>query len=246
MPGFETRREKRQAYVETGSAKNTKKDVVFVHESIKKLEVSMKKIFIAAIVFSFFALVPAGAVRAEISMGISLSESGMGSFYLSLGNYSRVPEKEVMAVKWKGIPDEELPVVFFFASKAGVRYEEIVRLRLKRTGWMKIARMYNINPAVFYVPVNSSAYGRVYGRQYRYYTGQKQDKWKRIKLTDREIINFVNLRFVSEYYGYAPEYVMKMREEGKSFTAIDRDMRHMKMKKKEMKKESREKGRNRR
>lgn len=206
----------------------------------------MKKNFIASIVFLFLALVTAGIAGAEVKMGISLSDGGIGSFYLSVGNYSRIPEKEVMAVKWKGIPDEELPVVFFFASKAGVRYEEIVKLRLKRVKWMKIAKIYKLDPSIFYIPVNNYTHGRVYGRSYRYYTGQKQERWKRIKLTDNEIINFVNLRFVSEYHGYGPEQVMKMREEGRSFTAIDKDLREMKMKKKEMKKESREKGRKRR
>lgn len=35
-------------------------------------------------------------------------------------------------------------------------------------------------------------------------------------------MNFVNLRYISEHYGYAPDRVMKMRERGDHFLAIDR------------------------
>jgi hypothetical protein len=49
--------------------------------------------------------------------------------------------------------------------------------------------------------------------------------WQRGDLRDADIVNQVNLKFISEHHRYAPEKVMKYRSNGKSFTTIDRDVK---------------------
>ena len=204
----------------------------------------MKKLSVLAIVLVLMAFAAPAGVKADFKLGVTAGNQGLNGFYLSVGNYNRIPEREVVVVKQQGISDEELPVVFFLAAKAKVPYGEIVKLRLKRWGWMKIAQKYKLDPAIFYVPVNGEVKGRVYGRSYGYYKGRPQPQWKKIKLSDEDIVNFVNLRFVSEHYGYAPEEVIKMREQGRNFVTIDNDIRVMKTKNAKPVKEKRGHGKN--
>jgi hypothetical protein len=184
----------------------------------------MRKAMLAAVVTALMALAIPALMAADVKMGIAVNDQGLNSFYLALGDYNRVPQQEVVVVRHQGIADEELPVVFFLAAQAKVPYAEIVKLRLKHWGWMKIIRRYKIDPAIFYVPLKGEVKGRVFGRAYGYYSGRPQHKWKKIELKDEDVVNFVNLRFVSEHYGYDADEVMKMREGGKNFVAINNDI----------------------
>jgi hypothetical protein len=181
-----------------------------------------------------FALV--SSVKAAVSLGVTAGNQGLQSFYLAIGDYNRVPEKEVVVVRQQGIPDEDLPVVFFLAKHANVQYAEILKLRKKRWSWMKIVRKYRLDPAIFYVPVKTEVKGKAYGKPYKYYRSKPQKKWKNINLNDREIVNCVNLRFVSEHYGYDPDEVIRMRESGKNFVTINNEVREVHMKQMKTKK----------
>ena len=50
------------------------------------------------------------------NLGVSIGNEGVNGFHFSVGEYYRVPEREVVVVRKRGIPDEELPVVFLLAS----------------------------------------------------------------------------------------------------------------------------------
>jgi hypothetical protein len=184
----------------------------------------MKKTLILVVAMAMLVFAAPALVQADVKMGIAVNDQGLNSFYLALGDYNRVPQQEVAVVRQQGVQAEELPVVFFLAAQAKVPYAEIVKLRLKHWGWMKIARRYKIDPAVFYVPVKGEVKGKVYGRAYGYYSGRPQHKWNKIELKDEDVVNFVNLKFVSEHYGYDPDEVLKMREGGKNFVTINNDI----------------------
>lgn len=191
----------------------------------------MKRIKLTVMAAILLVLGLAAGIRAEMQAGISLNSGGLSNFYLAIGDYNRVPETEVIVIKQRGIPDEELPVVFFIAAKAGVSRDEIIRLRLKNYSWMSIVRKYRLNPAIFYIPVNVQIRKGPYGKAYGYYQRKPENKWKNINLSNQDIINCVNLRFVSEHYGYNPYEVIKMRESGRRFVDINDEVRKVKGKK---------------
>jgi len=184
----------------------------------------MKKAAVLIVAMAMLAFAVPAFLQADVKMGISVGDQGLNSFYLALGDYSKVPQQNVVMVRRQGIPDEELPVVFFLASKAGVPYGEIVKLRLKKWGWLKIALKYRLDPSIFYVPVKGEVKGGIYGKTYKTFNGRPQKQWNKMKLSDEEIVNFVNLRFVSEHHGYTPEEVIKMRDGGKNFVTINNDI----------------------
>lgn len=175
-----------------------------------------------------FMLSPAAAVNAGISFGLSANDEGVNGFYLGISDYNNVPQKEVIAVKKMGIPDDELPVAFYMAAQARVKPEEIVKLRVAKTPWARIAERYKVQPAAFNLQVSAPVTGKAYGSIYRDFNGRKKvTRWNQVRLSDSDIINSVNLRFVSDHYGYSPEEVIRMREAGKDFVSIHGDVRKM-------------------
>ena len=165
-----------------------------------------------------------GNAQSDINAGISFGPEGFKSFYLSVSEYYRVPEQQVVVFRERKIPEEELPVVFFVAGITGVNPEVIVNIRLGGSSWYDISIKYEIYPDVYYVPLKSDP-GPPYGNAYGYYKNKSRKEWKNIRLTDDDIINLVNLRFISEYYNYEPEKIIKMRGEGKHYVVINENVK---------------------
>jgi hypothetical protein len=179
----------------------------------------MKKIvvlFIAAL----FLLPAIPAAAQSVSTGISISNGELRNFYVAIGDYYRVPESRVVYVRdHYRMPDEEIPVVFFLASRAHVDPQVIIDLRVRqRMSWLDITFRYGLTPEIYYVPVKRV--GPPYGNAYGHYKKHGKD-YKKVKLVDADVVNLVNLRFVSEYHGVAAEMVMDQRGKGERFVVIN-------------------------
>jgi hypothetical protein len=166
----------------------------------------------------------AGGAAAQVSIGASFDKEGLTGFYLGVGEYYKVPEREVVVVRERGIPDEDLPVVFLIAARAKVAPEAVLKLRLRGISWGDITLHFGLSPAIFYVPVQQTP-GPPYGKAYGYYKKTPKSQWKTIKLSDAEVVNLVNLKFISEHYGYSPDEVIRMRASGKKFVEINREVK---------------------
>ena len=163
----------------------------------------------------------AGQSAAQVNVSVSSDGSGSGSFYLGIGNYYKVPQTQVMVIRDRGIPDDELPVVFFISSRARIRPETVIKLRSSGLSWMAISLRYGLGPDVYYFPADDAVLkSPPYGKAYGYYKNKPRGRWKEIVLGDDDVINLVNLRFVSEHYGYSPSEVVKLRSSGKKFGMI--------------------------
>ncbi len=171
-----------------------------------------------------FLLMPA-VLNAEVDFGLSATNDGIQSFYLSIGEHYNVPQHEIKEVHARHIPDEEIPVVFFFATHAHVPPSTIIDLRLRHKTWHDIAVKYDLSPEIYYVPVETKRIGQHYGKAYGHYKNRprKQD-WRKLKLSDKEVVDLVNLKFMSEYHQYPSEQIIQMRGEGKKFHAINNNI----------------------
>lgn len=179
-------------------------------------------IFLTLIVLSLGSLIP--QAKAGVDIGVQFGDEGLRGFYLAVGDYYRVPQREVVIIRERGIPHEELPVVYFIAGRARVAPGIIVDLRLGGMSWMDITLRYGLSPEIYYVPVSVSP-GPPYGKAYGYYKNKPRKEWKKIVFEDIDIINLVNLKFTSEHYKYSPNEVIKMREEGKNFVVINDEIK---------------------
>jgi len=161
----------------------------------------------------------------EVNLGVSIGDKGVKGFYLAVGDYFRVPEREVVVIKERRIPDDEVAVVLFLSHHARVSPSVILNLRLSGRSWMDICFHYHLSPDIFYVPVGQEIKGPPYGNAYGYYNNKKKKNSERSILKDADVVNLVNLKFISEHYGHSPEAVIKMRSEGRNFVAINDEIK---------------------
>ena len=185
----------------------------------------MKKSVIPLAVVLF--LISAATVSAQkVSAGVSIN-SGHNSFFFAIGDYYRVPEPQIVYMSdHYHIREEELPVVFFLASRAHVEPQVIIDLRLRhRMSWLDITFHYGLTPEIYYVPV--TRVGPPYGNAYGHYKKHKND-YKKVVLVDDDVVNLVNLRFMSEYHGIAAEVVMDRRGRGEKFAYMNDEFREEK------------------
>lgn len=164
--------------------------------------------------------------QAEVSVGLSIDKEGIKSFHLSIGEHYHVEEQEIVVLREKKIHDEELAVLFYLADRAGVSHLKVLQLRLKRYSWMAITHRLGLTAEIFYLSLKSDPgppYGKAWGQLKKGKENKKNRKkaWAEVSLSDFEIINFVNLRFLSEKYGYAPEDVIRLRYQQDSFISIN-------------------------
>lgn len=174
---------------------------------------------IMVILLSAIIFISVNIADAAIEFSVSAEDEEGNNFYFAIGDYYKVPQQDVIIIKERHIPDEEIPVVFFVAKKARVAPAAIIDLRLRGRTWMDIILHFGLSPEIFYVPLNFAKIGPPYGRIHGYYKHPKS-YWRKLRLLDDDVIDLANLRFLHEYYKYPPEEVLKMRVKGKNFVAI--------------------------
>lgn len=180
-----------------------------------------------AVVMVSFVLIVLASSCAPSRVGMSYTATysgGYESYYVDVGRYYRVPERDVIIIRDRRIPDDEIPVVFFIAQRARVSPVAVCDMRLRGESWMDISLHFGLGPEVYYMPV-SQVYGDSYEQVYTYYREKPRTEWRSIRLSDDEVVNVVNLRFVAEHQGYDAPQVMKMRSEGKSFMKINEEVK---------------------
>lgn len=182
-----------------------------------------------------------GSASAEVNVGVSIDKDGIKGFYLAIGEHYKVAEKEIVVVRERSVPDEDLPVIFHIARHAGVSHLKVIALRLKGLSWIDITFHYGLTAEIFYVPIKHKP-GPPYGKAWGHFKKGKKGDWKAVRLADPDIVNYVNLKFLSDRYGYSPEDVIKMRANGDSFVNINGQIKKAKHNKKAHKMASQEAG----
>jgi hypothetical protein len=183
-----------------------------------------KSMFTLVFASSLVTLGPlAGADRAFAQTPFSVS-AHIGDFHVAVANYYQVPEREVIVIRERRIPDDEIPVALFIARHAGVPWTRVVDMRLRGASWWDISVRFGVAPEVYYVPVAVAA-GPPYGRALGHYKNKHRKQWSTIVLTDADVVNLVELRFLSDHYHVAPERIIEMRGRDRDFVAIHAEVR---------------------
>ncbi len=151
-------------------------------------------------------------------------------FYMAVGDYFDVPYEDVYDLTEQGLADEDLAVVYFIAQRAKVSAEDVAQERHIGGSWNGIASSYGLDAGSFYMMVAGQIKSKVYAPLFNKFTGVPQSDWKKLQLTDAEIVNLVNLKFVGSHHDYTVFDIMAMRDYGKSFVRINNQVRQAKEK----------------
>ena len=159
-------------------------------------------------------------------MAISRKEIGsIQALYLALRDYFRIPEPEIAGLNEQGLSYDELPVVFFIAERSQAETLRVVEMRMAGKTWTDIAFRLGLTPDVFYVPVTAPVPPFPITMPTKATTVSRRGNGRRVSLTEKDVINLVNLRFISDNYGCPPERVIEMRAAGKTFLQINEEIR---------------------
>lgn len=161
------------------------------------------------LMFAIFGF-SAGSLQAQVQAGAAFSGDGLRSFYFAVGNYYQVPEREVAVVQQQALPSDEVPVVFFVAQRARVAPSVVVGLRRRGVSWADIAFHFRLDPGIYYFHG-----GPPYGQAYGY--------WKKHPPRDAEVIDAVNVHFLSDYHHVTPDAVWAERSRGRSYAIVAGD-----------------------
>jgi hypothetical protein len=163
----------------------------------------------------------AGTAAAQTPFSVS---AHIGDFHVAVANYYQVPAREVIVIRERRIPDDEIPVALFIARHAGVPWGRVVDMRLRGASWWDISVRLGVRPEVYYVPVTVVS-GPPYGRALGHYKKKHRRQWSTIVLSDADVVNLVELRFLSEHYRVAPERIIELRGKDRDFVAIHAEVR---------------------
>jgi hypothetical protein len=147
------------------------------------------------------------SANAQVQAGAVFSGDGLRNFYFAIGNYYQVPEREVVVVRERALPPDEVPVVFYAARQCHVQPTVIVDLRRRGMTWADIAIRFHQTPDIYYFRG-----GPPYGKAYGY--------WRNHPPRDVEVIEAVNTHFLSEYHGVTPDAVRAERSRGANYVVV--------------------------
>jgi len=147
------------------------------------------------------------SLQAQVQAGAVFSGDGLRSFYFAVGNYYQVPEHDVVVVQQQALPPDEIPVVFYVAQRARVAPAVVADLRRRGESWADIAFHFRLDPDIYYFRG-----GPPYGKAYGY--------WKKHPPRDAEVIDAVNVHFLSDYHHVTPDAVWAERSGGRSYAAV--------------------------
>jgi hypothetical protein len=157
----------------------------------------------------------ASSARGDATIGVAAGAGGLNEFHFALCEHYHVPHSTVIVVR-KHIPDDDLPVVFFISQRARVTPDAVVALRMRGMSWMDVAFHFKLTADVFHVHFARDP-GPPYGVAHGYYRRRKQSEWASIRLADADMVHLVNVKFLAERHGCAPDDVIKLRAEGKGY-----------------------------
>jgi hypothetical protein len=176
---------------------------LFVHFE-KAMNQTITSLIIAALGLSTLSR------AAQVEARADFSGDGLRSFYFAIGNYYQVPEHQVDLVRERALLPDEVPVAFFVAQRAGVNPAVVVDLRRRSMSWSDIALHFHFRPDIYYFPE-----GPPYGKAYGY--------WKSHPPRDAEVIDAVNIHFLSEFHHVSPDLVRTERSRRGNYAVIARD-----------------------
>ncbi len=123
-------------------------------------------------------------------------------------------------------PADVLAPALFLSSKSGKSVTSIIELRKKGLDWNVIFGKVGVPISAVFVDMDRRP-GPPYGNAWGYWSkkgkhgrGKKGKHHKHVKLSDSEIVNWINLKVTSEYFHLDPSVVANQRAAGKSFEKI--------------------------
>ncbi len=148
------------------------------------------------------------------------AEEDRTEFSAALAAYYGVTPEEVSVVWETEISSEEIAVVLRVAQLSNTSAVNIGTLRVRGDSWQDIMNIRNVGCGSFYMMVAGNVESGLYTPILAKFDSVPETKWDTIDLTNDEIVNLVNLKFLSSQHDFSAFKIMEMRDAGKTFVEI--------------------------
>ena len=148
------------------------------------------------------------------------AEEDRTEFSAALAAYYGVTPEEVAVVWETGISSEEIAVVLRVAQVSNTSAVSIGNLRVRGDSWQDIMKIRNVGSDSIYMVISGNVESGIYAPILAKFDSVPQTKWNSIDFTNDEIVNLVNLKFLSSQYDFSVFKIMEMRDAGKPFVEI--------------------------
>lgn len=179
------------------------------------------------------------ALAEDVKVVAAVTDDDKKAFLLSVGTHYNVKDKVIAYARKKGVPHDELPVLFYIAKKANAKPEVLIDLRRSGKSWMEITRILGLSPEIFHLSVTTTP-THPYGKALAHFKNKAKKDWIKINLADGDIVRLTNLRFLSAVHGITPTEAAKLKAKNKcvfSFhKALKKHRKAVKHKKNQVKK----------
>ena len=148
------------------------------------------------------ALVWVGAVPLSVSaQGRGAGPSTIDTYDSMVGRAFSVSAEEVEILGGWGLEPDEVGVVLFVASSAGISPDAAASLRSSGFRWADILRTYSVGAGALWLPFPSAMGLGPLEESYRAFSGTPRASWTSIDLPDHTVIALVNLRIIARGLG---------------------------------------------
>jgi hypothetical protein len=183
--------------------------------------ITMRTSIFAIAIFTMALLASPDRSGAQTRMGLDIRNGRVDNFYVAIGDYYRVPTREITVVHERGIVEDEIPVVYFIARHSGRDPQTIVAMRLRGDSWVDISNRCGVSTDAYYLN-ESGVSGPPFGNAYGHY---KHGRGRRAGFSDNDIVTSVNVHWMKDRYGWSAPEVIKYRSSGESFASIHEKFR---------------------
>jgi hypothetical protein len=147
-------------------------------------------------------------------------------FYSAVSQHFQVGPQQVRALVDGGLPPEDVVVLYYIAQHSLRQPGQLLADRRAGRSWRDIAIAAGLQPESFYYPIANSRGPFV--NVYALYHQVPRDRWSwdQLRLTDTDIGNLVNLRFLAELGErgepdpHPTNDVQRLREQGFDYVSI--------------------------
>lgn len=172
-----------------------------------------------------FAFMFAAIFLIVVSAASAQQDALTKEYHRALAKYFEISDELIGEMAKMELPSEEMPIILYLAAKAKKPPLEIANQRAEGDNWMKITGDIGLSAEAYYMLIAGQIKSTTYKPIFATFNDTPKGKWKDIQFSDEDVLNIVNLRFISSHHDFSVFDIMTMRDKGHNFIKINNIVR---------------------
>jgi hypothetical protein len=157
-------------------------------------------------------------------LGLTASVATAGDlndkYFVTLSGYHGVSYEEVFAIA-DDVGVNDVAAAYAIAERSDVSIDKVVELRSSNQNWATVAKNCGLGGTDFYIMISGRFSSKTYSPIFEKFNAAPASTWGDLVLTDDEIVNLTNLRFISSHHDYSMFDIIAMKDIGSDWPRIN-------------------------